>query len=248
MSREHKIVAATLPCRGDISNGEAKFRFVIVAWFRPNGEIHEYSTHMEILPGQPGFTEGLHDGNYNRRWEDAFREFSERVTRHNMAFRAGNVSHIPGLDYMDCGCDLHYDNNKDRFRWYNETRPDAIQYLAGFIEETKGQPSDAALREAERRLRELEIANRQLCKIDALHMSDSELENTLERLTGSTITPETEMQIDVLINEIQRRDDIEAVGPRNIIDADRKHYIQERAEKQRRKLSKEGKGKYIEGS
>lgn len=191
MSREHKIVAATLPCRGDISNGEAKFRFVIVAWFRPNGEIHEYSTHMEILPGQPGFTEGLHDGNYNRRWEDAFREFSERVTRHNMAFRAGNVSHIPGLDYMDCGCGLHY---------------------------------------------------------DALHMSDSELEDTLERLTGSTITPETEMQIDVLINEIQRRDDIEAVGPRNIIDADRKHYIQERAEKQRRKLSKEGKGKYIEGS
>jgi len=207
MSREHKIVAATLPCRGDISNGEAKFRFVIVAWFRPNGEIHEYSTHMEILPGQPGFTEGLHDGNYNRRWEDAFREFSERVTRHNMAFRAGNVSHIPGLDYMDCGCDLHYDNNE----W-------------------------------------MEIANRQLCKIDALHMSDSELEDTLERLTGSTITPETEMQIDVLINEIQRRDDIEAVGPRNIIDADRKHYIQERAEKQRRKLSKEGKGKYIEGS
>lgn len=191
MSREHKIVAATLPCRGDIANGEAKFRFVIVAWFRPNGEIHEYSTHMEILPGQPGFTEGLHHGNYNRRWEDAFREFSERVTRHNMAFRAGNVSHIPGLDYMDCGCDLHY---------------------------------------------------------DALHMSDSELEDTLERLTGSTITPETEMQIDVLINEIQRRDDIEAVGSRNIIDADRKHYIQERAEKQRRKLSKEGKGKYIEGS
>ena len=207
MSREHKIVAATLPCRGDISNGEAKFRFVIVAWFRPNGEIHEYSTHMEILPGQPGFTEGLHDGNYNRRWEDAFREFSERVTRHNMAFRAGNVSHIPGLDYMDCGCDLHYDNNE----W-------------------------------------MVIANRQACEIDALHMSDSELENTLDRLTGSTITPETEMQIDVLINEIQRRDDIEAVGPRNIIDADRKHYIQERAEKQRRKLSKEGKGKYIEGS
>ncbi|MFA5693323.1 MAG: hypothetical protein WC907_06850 [Acholeplasmataceae bacterium] len=207
MSREHKIVAATLPCRGDISNGEAKFRFVIVAWFRPNGEIHEYSTHMEILPGQPGFTEGLHDGNYNRRWEDAFREFSERVTRHNMAFRAGNVSHIPGLDYMDCGCDLHYDNNE----W-------------------------------------MENDSRQLCKIDALHMSDSELEDTLERLTGSTITPETEMQIDVLINEIQRRDDIEAVGPRNIIDADRKHYIQERAEKQRRKLSKEGKGKYIEGS
>ena len=207
MSREHKIVAATLPCRGDISNGEAKFRFVIVAWFRPNGEIHEYSTHMEILPGQPGFTEGLHHGNYNRRWEDAFREFSERVTRHNMAFRAGNVSHIPGLDYMDCGCDLHYDNNE----W-------------------------------------MENDSRQLCKIDALHMSDSELEDTLERLTGSTITPETEMQIDVLINEIQRRDDIEAVGPRNIIDADRKHYIQERAEKQRRKLSKEGKGKYIEGS
>jgi len=156
MSRDHKIIAATLPCRGDSAGGEAKFRFVIVAWFYPGNEgafdpawnlIKEYSTHMDILPGQKGFTDGLNDGHYHQRWEDAFTEFAERVTRHNMAFRDGNVSHIPGIDYIDCRCDLHDDTDFD-----------------------------------------------------------------------------------------------------NIIDADREYPVQERAEKQRRKLSKEGKGKYIEGS
>jgi len=99
--RNYKILLATQPSKGEPGN-EHPFRFVLVAWFHSDGTLRGYSTHMDILNER-----GLSNGHYHQSWEDALQEFGERITEHNRFFRKGNISHIPGIDYEGCQCNIY---------------------------------------------------------------------------------------------------------------------------------------------
>lgn len=79
---------------------EYPFRFVLVEWMNPDGSTREYSTHMDIVG------RGLSNGHYHQTWEEAMQEFGERVNSHNKSYKKGNVSHIPGMDYTECVCEM----------------------------------------------------------------------------------------------------------------------------------------------
>lgn len=97
--RRHDILLATQPSEGK-KGIEYPFRFVLVEWFNPDGSTREYSTHIDVVD------RGLSNGHYHQTWEGAMQEFGERVNEHNKSFRKGNVSHIPGLDYTECVCEM----------------------------------------------------------------------------------------------------------------------------------------------
>lgn len=107
--RDYKILLATQPSKGE-PGLEYPFRFVLVAWFHSDGTLREYSTHVDILNER-----GLSNGHYHQTWEDALQEFSERITEHNRSFRKGNISHIPGIDYEGCQCNVLYPPHKGGF-------------------------------------------------------------------------------------------------------------------------------------
>lgn len=110
----HEILLATQPTMGK-KGVEYPFRFALVVWYRPDGSVREYSSHLDII-GQ-----GLADGHYHQSWESALQEFGERVINHNRSYKEGNISHIPGIEYDKCGCteiskhDEVIDADRDRF-------------------------------------------------------------------------------------------------------------------------------------
>lgn len=92
------VIAATKRSTG--GRGEYPVRYVVLEW-KEGTSAHPYSRHMQVFDGE-------HDeyyiyGHYHMTLDDAINDMVTSVRENNASYPLGNVSHIPGMDFLDGG-------------------------------------------------------------------------------------------------------------------------------------------------
>ena len=90
------IVAATKYTSG--GRGENPWRYVVLKWDKGTS-AHPYSRHMQVNDGvNPN---AFYYGHYHCTFDDALKDMVKTMNESNDTYRIGNISHIPGMDFVD---------------------------------------------------------------------------------------------------------------------------------------------------
>jgi len=90
------VIAATKRSIG--GRGEYPVRYVVLKW-KESASAHPYSRHMQVFDGE-------HDeyyiyGHYHMTLDDAVSDMIQAMKENNALYPLGNISHIPGMDFLD---------------------------------------------------------------------------------------------------------------------------------------------------
>ena len=110
-----KVIAATKISTG--GRGEYPVRYVVLKW-NEGESCHEYSRHMQVFNGTND--EYFIYGHYHCVFEDALGDLLKSMNENNENYPYGNVSHIPGFDFVICDSILNI--VIDRVKLYVTTR------------------------------------------------------------------------------------------------------------------------------
>jgi hypothetical protein len=90
------VVAATKYTSG--GGIELPWRYVVLKWDK-GSSAHEYSRHMQVFDANND--QAFYYGHYYMTFEDALYDLTKTMNDNNKSFPKGNVSYIPGMDFIN---------------------------------------------------------------------------------------------------------------------------------------------------